>query len=70
MSEQERAHQLVETIDGLRAAAGLPRRLSQAGVTREMIPRLVEKALADACHQSNPRPCSAEDFLHLIEQAF
>jgi alcohol dehydrogenase class IV len=35
-----------------------------------MIPLLVEKALADACHQSNPRPCGADDFLRLIERSF
>jgi len=35
-----------------------------------MIPRLVEKAVADACHQSNPRPCTPADFEHLITAAF
>jgi 4-hydroxybutyrate dehydrogenase len=67
---QERAHQLVETIDNLRAACGLPRKLSQAGVKREMIPQLVEKSLADACHQSNPRPVTEVDFERLINEAF
>ena len=70
MNEQERAHQLVEMVDNLRVAIGLPRKLSQAGVKREMIPQLVEKALADACHQSNPRPCSEVDFERLINEAF
>jgi alcohol dehydrogenase class IV len=70
MNEQERAHQLVETIDNLRVAVGLPRKLSQAGVKREMIPLLVEKALADACHQSNPRVCTEADFERLITEAF
>src|SRR3954468_3579550 len=70
VSVQERAHLCAELIDDLRAACGLPRRLSQAGVKREMIPRLVEKALADACHQSNPRPCTQVDFERLIQEAF
>ena len=35
-----------------------------------MIPKLVEKALADACHQSNPRPCTQVDFERLIQEAF
>src|SRR6266851_5455038 len=52
MSVQERAHACAQLVDDLRGACGLPRKLSQAGVKREMIPRLVEKAFADACHQS------------------
>jgi alcohol dehydrogenase class IV len=35
-----------------------------------MIPQLVEKALADACHQSNPRPVTQVDFERLITEAF
>jgi alcohol dehydrogenase class IV len=57
-------------VDELRAECGLPRRLSQAGVKREMLPLIVEKALADASHKSNPRPCTQKDFERLVEQAF
>src|SRR5947209_5537270 len=67
---QERAHALVETIDELRGALGLPRKLSQAGVKREMLPLIVEKSLADACHLSNPRPVSQVDFERMLDEAF
>ena len=70
MSVSERAHRTAELVDELRVACGLPRKLSQAGVKREMIPLLVEKALADACHQSNPRPVTEVDFERLINEAF
>jgi 4-hydroxybutyrate dehydrogenase len=70
VSAQERAHKLVETIDELRVALGLPRKLSQAGVKREMLPQIVEKALADACHQSNPRAVSQVDFERMLDEAF
>src|SRR5207244_10210996 len=70
MSAPERAHLCAELVDQLRVACGLPRKLSQAGVKREMIPQLVEKALADACHQSNPRPVTEVDFERLINEAF
>ena len=69
-SAAERAQQCVELVDNLRVACGLPRKLSQAGVKREMIPQLVEKALADACHHSNPRPVTEVDFERLINEAF
>jgi alcohol dehydrogenase class IV len=70
MNVPERAHLCASLVDDLRAACGLPRRLSQAGVRREMIPQLVEKALADACHQSNPRPVTQVDFERMIDEAF
>lgn len=70
MSVQERAHLCAELVDTLRVACGLPRKLSQAGVKREMIPLLVEKSLADACHLSNPRPVTQVDFERLIGEAF
>jgi alcohol dehydrogenase class IV len=69
-SVQERAHACAQLVDDLRSSCGLPRKLSQAGVKKEMIPRLVEKAVADACHQSNPRPCTPADFERLIKEAF
>jgi len=70
MPASERAHMLVKMVDDLRVACGLPRKLSQAGVKRDMIPRLVEKAVADACHKTNPRPCSEVDFERIINEAF
>ena len=43
--------------------------LSAAGVKKEQLPRLVEIATADICHQTNPRPCVAADFERLFAQA-
>jgi len=70
INAQERAHLLVKLVDDLRVACGLPRKLSQAGVRRDMIPLLVEKAMADACHKSNPRTCTEVDFERIINEAF
>ena len=53
----------------LKASLGIVGSLSAHGVTAAHIPRLVEIATADICHQTNPRPCNAEDFKHLFEQA-
>jgi alcohol dehydrogenase class IV len=38
-------------------------------VTREHLPKLLDVAVEDICHKTNPRPCSREDFAHLFEQA-
>jgi len=46
----------------LKAEIGITGGLAQRGVTAQHLPRLVEVAMADICHQTNPRPCAAVDF--------
>jgi alcohol dehydrogenase class IV len=53
----------------LKARIGIGGRLAQHGVRREHLPRLVEIAVADICHQTNPRPVKADDFQRLFEAA-
>ena len=50
----------------LKRELGIPASLSDAGVRREQVARLVEVASADVCHQTNPRPCAAADFERLF----
>jgi hypothetical protein len=38
-------------------------------VTRSDIPALVEVAINDTCHQTNPRPCTREDFARIFGEA-
>jgi alcohol dehydrogenase class IV len=38
-------------------------------VTRADIPALVEVAINDTCHQTNPRPCSRADFERMFSEA-
>ena len=49
---------------------GLPTGLSELGVTRDLFPSIVDGALADHSHKTNPRTASAEDYMALLEQAF
>jgi alcohol dehydrogenase class IV len=53
----------------LKADIGITGGLGQRGVRREQLPRLVEIATADICHQTNPRPCTAADFQRFFEAA-
>jgi hypothetical protein len=53
----------------LKARIGISGGLAQRGVTAAQLPRLVEVASADICHQTNPRPCTADDFARLFRQA-
>ncbi|MGZ5195847.1 MAG: iron-containing alcohol dehydrogenase [Ramlibacter sp.] len=59
----------VPWLKALKECIGITGTLAAHGVTREQIPRLVEIAVADICHQTNPRPCTAADFTQLFEAA-
>ncbi len=53
----------------LKSSVGIAGPLSAHGVKIEHLPRLVEIASADICHQTNPRPCQAADFERLFKAA-
>ncbi len=55
----------VKAIAGLRARVGINGGLAGSGITEEQLLPLAKKALDDACHRSNPRPCSEADLLEL-----
>jgi 4-hydroxybutyrate dehydrogenase len=48
---------------------GLPTGLSQIGVTADMFPKIIEGALADHSHKTNPRIASEQDYLRILEQS-
>ena len=53
----------------LKAGVGIVGPLSAHGVRSEHLPRLVQIATDDMCHQTNPRPCTAADFERLFRAA-
>jgi len=59
----------VPWLKKLKAEIGIADRLSAVGVKDEHLSRLVKIATTDICHQTNPRPCTAEDFSRLFAQA-
>ncbi len=59
----------LEWLRQLKRTIGIAPTLTAAGVRRESIPRLVEIATADICHQTNPQPVTAADFERLFEEA-
>jgi len=69
LTTSQAATATIERIRKLLQEVDIPDRLSAFGITREMIPALAKKAMEDACHLSNPRPCSEADMIALYEQA-
>ena len=59
----------VSWLRQLKVDVGITTRLADFGVKPEHLPRLVEIATADMCHQTNPRPCTAADFEALFREA-
>jgi len=58
-----------EVSDALRAMnarLGLPSGLAAMGVTEAMFGRVIEGALLDHCHKTNPRLASADDYRELL----
>ncbi|WP_250510942.1 iron-containing alcohol dehydrogenase [Caballeronia sp. GACF4] len=56
-----------KAIRAMTATLGLPRGLSDLGVTRELFPRIIAGALKDHSHKTNPREASTEDYTAILE---
>ncbi len=65
----EAAMALIARLRQLLPEIGIPVTLGALGVTRDLIPLLAKKAMEDACHQSNPSPCTETDMMSLYEKA-
>ena len=59
----------VPWLVALKRSIGIVGSLASHGVRSEQIPRMVQIALQDICHQTNPRPCTAADFERLFKAA-
>ena len=59
----------VPWLVALKRSVGISGSLASHGVRSEQIPRMVQIALQDICHQTNPRPCTAADFERLFKAA-
>ncbi len=65
----EGAEDFVPWLMRLKHEIGIAPSLSAVGVQPTQIPALVDIAEKDICHQTNPRPCTRDDFKRFFEQA-
>ena len=72
-SPEAHAQAFVDWLSVLKADLGIPATLrahqSKRPLTRADLPALVEVAIHDTCHQTNPRKCTREDFERIFAAA-
>jgi len=73
MSDSDGAAAFVAWLAAMKADLGIPGKLSALSgkrpVTSADIPALVDVAINDTCHRTNPRPCARADFERIFAEA-
>ena len=60
---------VADAITALNARLGLPKGLKDLGVTRELYDRIVDGAMADHCHKTNPGLATREDYVRMLDES-
>ena len=66
-SSDETGDAVADAIREMNARLGLPSGLAALGVTRDMYERIVDGAMADHCHKTNPRLATREDYVAMLD---
>lgn len=67
--ESFRPQMLVEELRKLNRDLGIPKRLSEVGVTEEMIPAMAKDAMLSGNIPANPRQTTEKDIIELYKKA-
>jgi hypothetical protein len=62
-------HAVAEAVTALNARLGLPSGLRAMGVTEDLFERIVDGAMADHCHKTNPRLATRDDYRAMLQAA-
>jgi alcohol dehydrogenase class IV len=59
--------EVAEAIRAMNARVGLPGGLAAMGVTRDVFERVIDGAVADHCHKTNPVTATRDDYREMLE---
>ncbi len=62
-------HAVAEAIVAMNARLGLPTGLRAMGVTDDLFERVIDGAMADHCHKTNPRLASRDDYRRMLAES-
>jgi alcohol dehydrogenase class IV len=60
---------IADAIRSMNARLGLPSGLAALGVKPELFERVVDGAMADHCHKTNPRLATRDDYVRMLEDS-
>jgi len=73
MSDEAAARAFIDWLTQMKSGIGIPATLGAFHAARRVtaadIPALVEVAIHDTCHKTNPRPCTRADFEAIFAEA-
>ena len=61
--------ELAEAIHAMNARLSLPRGLKALGVGTDLYEKIIDGAMADHCHKTNPRLATREDYLEMLRSS-
>jgi 4-hydroxybutyrate dehydrogenase len=62
-------HAVADAVQTMSARLGLPTGLRAMGVTEDLFERVIDGALADHCHATNPRLATRDDYRRMLHEA-
>ena len=62
-------HEVPDAITAMNARLGLPTGLAAMGVTPDMFEKIIDGAMADHCHKTNPRIATRDEYRQILEQS-
>jgi alcohol dehydrogenase class IV len=59
--------EVADAIRAMNARLGLPKGLREMGVTPDLYERIIDGAMADHCHKTNPRIATRDDYRQMLD---
>ena len=61
--------EIADALREMNARLGLPPGLAAMGVERSLFERIIDGAMADHCHKTNPRIATRDEYREMLEQS-